>query len=312
MKSIRKRTLIPLSIALLLLLSPNASGATPRLVINKLSAGLYQRVGSLGVVFEGQNIANTGFVVGGKCIAVIDTGGSPAEGKALRTAIEAISDRPICYVINTHGHPDHFLGNSAFADIPDLQIVAHQSFAQDTAMARQTWLGRLSVQHGEAAAAGAWLMPNTPVLHSMHLQLGGRELLLHTTKTAHSSSDLTVFDTQSGSLWLSDLLFEQHTPVLAGSLLGWIDVLQTLPTAGVQLVIPGHGQTSDEWPSASLRLQMEYLQQLKQDVKQRIDDGDSLFESQQQAVESSSEHWQLYPQYHPRNVTRAWQELEWE
>jgi len=49
---------------------------------------------------------------------VIDSGPSLRYGEALRLAINQMGDGKIAGVINTHHHPDHFLGNQAFEDAP--------------------------------------------------------------------------------------------------------------------------------------------------------------------------------------------------
>src|SRR5690606_29965479 len=67
---------------------------------------------------NGGNIVNTGFIVGDAGVIVIDTGPSRLYGEAMRAAISRVTDRPVVKVLLTHHHPDHVLGNQAFADVP--------------------------------------------------------------------------------------------------------------------------------------------------------------------------------------------------
>ena len=84
----------------------------------ELAPGVFVHLGQqLALDAPGHDdIANIGFIVGSKCVAVIDTGGSVRIGRALRSAVRLRTARPICYVINTHVHFDHVLGNAAFRE----------------------------------------------------------------------------------------------------------------------------------------------------------------------------------------------------
>jgi glyoxylase-like metal-dependent hydrolase (beta-lactamase superfamily II) len=92
------------------------------------------------------------FVVGEKGVAVIDTGGSPTVGRQLRKAIRKVSKKPILFVINTHVHPDHALGNAAFKqDKPT--FVGHEKLADAMAQRKEVYL-RNQIEWVGADAAG--------------------------------------------------------------------------------------------------------------------------------------------------------------
>src|SRR3546814_11404183 len=72
--------------------------------------------------------------------------------------------------------------------------------------------------------------PNETVDDSATIDLGGRRLQLRAWPTAHTNTDLTVFDEKTGSLWAGDPVFERRLPTLDGRLPGWLQVLDGLLT----------------------------------------------------------------------------------
>jgi hypothetical protein len=69
-------------------------------------------------VANGCNIINTGFIATGAGVLVINTGPSRLYGEQLRALIAAPRPEPVVQVLHLNLHPDYFLGNQAFADVP--------------------------------------------------------------------------------------------------------------------------------------------------------------------------------------------------
>lgn len=90
------------------------------------------------------DIANIGFIIGDKCIAVVDTGGSVTIGQKLLSSIREISELPICYVINTHVHFDHILGNLAFQN-ETTQFVGHSQLTSAIEKNRDFFLRQFKI-----------------------------------------------------------------------------------------------------------------------------------------------------------------------
>ncbi|MGN6704151.1 MAG: MBL fold metallo-hydrolase, partial [Burkholderiaceae bacterium] len=91
-----------------------AAAAIAPLPMERIAPGVFVHEGEQAETSAANrgDIANIGFVVGKRCVAVIDTGGSAAIGAALREAVRSRTGLPVCYVINTHMHPDHVFGNA--------------------------------------------------------------------------------------------------------------------------------------------------------------------------------------------------------
>jgi quinoprotein relay system zinc metallohydrolase 2 len=255
------------------------------------------------------DVANLGFVIGQKCVAVIDTGGTYAVGRALRLAIRRVTTRPICYVINTHVHPDHVFGNRAFVDDRP-EFVGHARLAESMRRRGPNYLRALMRDLGEVARGSSIVLPTHPVAGGERLDLGGRSLSLRAWQTAHTDTDLTVFDETSETLFLGDLGFVEHIPVLDGSLRGFIAVIEELKAIPAQRAIPGHGRAAT-WPAAIVP-EERYLTQLRRDVRAALAAKMPLAQAIESIACEDAAHWLLVDQFHKRNVSAAYAELEWE
>jgi quinoprotein relay system zinc metallohydrolase 2 len=296
--------------------APMASAATP-FELTELAPGVVVHRGAIAEPDAGNagDVANLGAVIGSRCVAVIDSGGSPAVGRALRAAIGARTTTPICYVINTHGHPDHILGNVAFRAANGPQFVGHARLAPAMGARGPHYLNAARRDIGTAGGEFELVVPTLAVGDRIELDLGDRRIELQAWSTAHTDQDLTVFDPATGTIFVGDLVFDDHLPVLDGNLKGWLAAHERLAALPVRLAVPGHGQPGELEPL--LDRQRRYLVDLRDRVRAAIRRRAPLAATVELLGSSpgpSNEagRWALVEAFQRRNVTAAYAELEWD
>lgn len=293
---------------------PKVAQAEARaLGMTEVAPGLFVHQG-VHATFNTQNagdISNLSLIVGKDAVAVVDTGGSALIGKSFLTAIRAITDKPIRYVINTHMHPDHVFGNAPFKSEQPIYI-AHHKMARGLAARADRYLAANKELLGPDAFDGTEIiLPAEHVDAPRDIDLGERVITLVPRPTAHTDNDMTVFDRATGTFILGDLLFSEHIPTIDGSIVGWIALIEKLRGEQAARAVPGHGPASMAWPQALDPLE-RYLRLIATDVRAMIKDNKTLSEATKTAAASERDKWLLADEFHARNVTAAFAELEWE
>lgn len=293
----------------------DAPSAAP-LPVEQIAPGVYVHTGAVaGWGADGAaDVANLGFIVGERCVAVIDTGGSAEVGRRLRAAVERVTPLPVCAVVNTHVHPDHIIGNAAFAapaaGAPPA-FIAHAALPKALAERERHYLNALQRDVGVPSGGVTLVYPTRTIDTPTEIDLGNRVLVLRPWPTAHTNNDLTVYDRRTRTLFTGDLLFVTHMPVVDGNLRGWVAALTELRQLDVAHVVPGHGGPGTDL-GAMLAPQAAYLEALLRDTRAAIKAGVPIQRAIEEVGRDTARPWRLADLFHRRNVTAAYAELEWE
>jgi glyoxylase-like metal-dependent hydrolase (beta-lactamase superfamily II) len=109
----------------LVLFSPLiVSGQTGNFEMVKVADGVYAAIRKEppGLTVN----ANSVFIINEEDVVVVDTTLTPGTAKEVLAALRRLTSKPVKYVINTHWHDDHIMGNQVFRDaFPGVEFIAH-------------------------------------------------------------------------------------------------------------------------------------------------------------------------------------------
>lgn len=256
------------------------------------------------VVSGGRQNVNIGVFSTSAGLVVVDTGESEEDGLEARKLIEAaFPNRDFSYVINTHSHWDHIMGNPSFAEA---DIVAHLNCRE--AMEKKRGAPDPPLENGPASeipvkgyqaesrpdlppppppAGTIWIeaekydstVPDITFTDSMSLFCGDTTFELFFFGEAHTKSDIVILVPERKLLLAGDLFFKDWLPVfsegLSPDIARWSRVKKILDErpGDFETVIPGHGAMMSR---EDLEEQFNYRLQLWDKVKQAVSSGMDL------------------------------------
>ena len=236
-----KKLIALLSLLLTLLLAQSAFAALTRLADN-----VYAYVGSTDAAPSHSFAANAGIVIGRDGVLVVDTLISAREGERFLADIRAVTDKPIRYVVNTHTHLDHALGNGVFAKL-GATLIAHEAdrallATQGAAILQRA--GSYGLKPEEMVGTEV-VVPTLAFSDRMTIDLGDTEVQLLRFAPSHTAGSLVVYLPAQKLLFSGDILFTDFHPNLTDADLdGWTKTLDHLLGMDITQIVPGHGPLS--------------------------------------------------------------------
>jgi uncharacterized sulfatase len=235
---------------------------------------------------------------------VIDTGPSRAYGEQLRAAIAEVTSQPIVKIFITHMHPDHFLGNQAFEDIPIAALAGTREAIKTMGEIFNDNMYRL---------VGSWMkgtraVAPTETVDPGMLEVGGHRLRLIALQ-GHTGDDLALLDETTGVLFAGDLVFHGRTPTTPhAELSAWQESLLRLAELDYRLLVPGHGVPV---PGATAIEQTAgYLEWLEAHLNKAAESGAAMAELLQPKAPDHIHGLAVFADEYPRSLSHLYPAME--
>ena len=239
--------------------------------LSEFAPGLYAYIQTKGTWF----VSNTGLIVGKEDAIVVDSLANEEMVEEFISDIKRVTNKPIRFLINTHGHGDHIWTNHFF---PQAKVICQSECREMTVEDMKVPPKSYEPMFPEINFEGAKVtLQDITFEKELTIYQEGREIRLVYSGLAHTKGDIFVYVPESGIVFCGDLLFYRCTPLaLMGYVSGWIDTMDLMAGLDARVYVPGHGPATDK---EGLLESREYLVHIRDEARKRFDVGMDAFEA---------------------------------
>ena len=237
-------------------------------------------------------VPNVGIIVGSKGTLVVDTGLGPRNGQTVLREVGKVSSNAELYIVATHFHSEHTLGESAFP--ASAKVIRARALQQD--------IDEFGVQPNFAtrSAANAELMKDATFRRADEIfdtektvDLGGVRVRLLWYGGTHTNGDTLIFVEGDNVLFAGDVIMNRRFLAFSArsSLQAWLRSLEEASRLRPTRIVPSHGEMGD---GSLIEIDRNYLQSLQTRVRELKREGKTL---EQAADTATTEFRAKYPDW---------------
>lgn len=253
---------------------------------------------------NGGNILNPGFIVTDDGVIVIQTGPSRRFGEEMRVAIATVTDKPIRKVFISNLHPDYWLGNRAFADVP---IAALPGTIEGIKAEGQGMTENMYRLVGDWMRGTEPLVP-TETVYGSTVVFGAHRLRL-IPLAGHTAADLAILDETTGVLFAGGVVFSDRTPTTPHADIGqWLAALDALDALDVTVLVPNHGRIRTD--KAAIAQTRDWLTWLDRTLRERAEAGADMAELLDAPIPERFAGMGVLREEYRRSVSHLWPRVE--
>jgi glyoxylase-like metal-dependent hydrolase (beta-lactamase superfamily II) len=286
--------------------------------LHQIAEGVYAAIAIEG----GAAYSNAGIIDLGDRTLIFDTFETPIAADDLRSAAEHLTGGPVCCIIISHAHDDHWLGNQVFAEHIPI-ISTHKTRAEMSERAEdikdlqenpseleeeiQEFKARLETETDDRMRASInnsilryryalemlptleLIFPNQTFDSQLIFHGSQRSAELRTSDEGHTVSDCYLILPEEKIAFMGDLGFFQCQPFMAYcNPKAWKIQLGGFEGSDFEIFVPGHGPLGTK---ADIALQKRYITVLEEMVGPIVKEGGSVEEALQITLPEPFDAW---------------------
>jgi glyoxylase-like metal-dependent hydrolase (beta-lactamase superfamily II) len=253
------------------------------------------------------NMANNCYIKTNDGYLVMDTGPSYQFAKQAYEAMQKIEDLPVKYVVNSHEHDDHWLGNDFYKQKFGTTLMGPESINANYKEGDKT---RMYNVLPENAIEGTHIIDLDKVVKKREtLVLGGEKFdIIPMDVKAHTGDDVFIYMPDRKVLFAGDLVMNGRiTSGRHGSVMGQLKALAMMQELDWKVMVPGHGFITDGTAMDEAKM---YFELTKERVLKAIDEGVDATEINKVVKLIEFKDKAMYDILNAHNIGFAFDELE--
>ena len=247
---------------------------------------------------------NVGIIVGNRATLVVDTGLGPRNGQTILREVAKLSKNSELYVVSTHFHPEHALGEAAFpANAKIIRAQAQQKDMDEFGLTNANNFASRSAIMAELLKDVQFRRADELFDREKILDLGGVRVRLFWLGPTHTRGDTLIFIQGDNVLFAGDVVMNRRFVSFASpysSAQAWLNSLDQIELLRPARIVPSHGGMGD---ASLIEQNRTYLKALQTRVGELKKQGKSSDETAQLVT---SELQPKYPGWTaPNGITAA-------
>jgi glyoxylase-like metal-dependent hydrolase (beta-lactamase superfamily II)/predicted small secreted protein len=252
-------------------------------------------------------MANSCYVKTSDGYFLMDSGPSYQFAKQAYAVMQKIADLPVKYVVNSHHHDDHWLGNDFYKQEFNATLIGPESINANYKEGDKT---RMFKVLSENAIRGTHIIKlDTVPKKNMTITLGGEEFnIIPMDVKAHTADDVFVYMPKSKVLFGGDLVMNGRVNSdRDGAIMGELKAIKMMRGMEWNTLVPGHGLITDK---TALDETEQYFTLMKERVLKAMEDGADATDITEKVTLPEFKDKAMYDLLNARNVGYAYDELE--